>query len=87
MKPVKWPGDVVTKINEAVRDKKWEAETEYFKLKWYKVGTLHIEFKRMDLVAKMNALAGAKERRASDESTARTRSSLRPPGIRLMDGL
>jgi hypothetical protein len=56
--PVKWPGDMVTKITEAVRDKKWEAETEYFKLKWYKVGTLHIEFKRLDLVAKMNAMAG-----------------------------
>jgi hypothetical protein len=29
-------------------------ETEYFKCKWYKKGTLHIEFKRMDLVEKIN---------------------------------
>lgn len=35
-----------------------EAETEYFKFKWYKNGNCHIQFKRMDLVAKMNQIAG-----------------------------
>jgi len=55
---VKYPGDVVTKINEAINHKQWGAETEYFKLKWYKVGTLHIDFNRLDLVEKMNAMAG-----------------------------
>lgn len=55
---IKYPGDIVTAIQAATQSKKWEAETEYFRLKWYKVGTLHIEFKRSDLVAKMNAMAG-----------------------------
>ncbi|MFA5687809.1 MAG: DUF4942 domain-containing protein [Kiritimatiellales bacterium] len=34
-------------------------ETEYFKFKCYKNGNLHLEFKRMDLVAKLNEIGGA----------------------------
>ena len=56
--PVKYPGGMYTALSTACRENKWKAETEYFKLKWYKVGTLHIDFKRLDLVAKMNAMAG-----------------------------
>ena len=33
-------------------------ETEYFKFKAYKNGNLHLEFKRMDLVQKLNQIAG-----------------------------
>lgn len=33
-------------------------ETEYFKFKCHKNGNLHLEFKRMDLVKKLNAAAG-----------------------------
>jgi uncharacterized OB-fold protein len=35
-------------------------ETEYFKFKACRNGNLHLEFKRPDLVAKLNALAGGK---------------------------
>lgn len=35
-------------------------ETEFFRCQWYKGETLHIEFKRPDLIAKLNALAGGK---------------------------
>ncbi|MFA7099988.1 MAG: DUF4942 domain-containing protein [Eubacteriales bacterium] len=56
--PIKYPGDMTTKIQAAMNDKLDFCETEYFKCKWYMKGTLHIEFKRMDLVAKLNKMAG-----------------------------
>lgn len=43
------------------------AETEYFKAKCCKNGNLHVEFKRLDLLARFNALAGGKNfKRATD---------------------
>jgi hypothetical protein len=33
-------------------------ETDYFRFKCYKKGTLHLEFKREDLVARLNQIAG-----------------------------
>lgn len=45
---------LVDKINTSK-----DGETEYFKYKIYKNGNLHIEFKRMDLVDKLNRIAGA----------------------------
>jgi len=54
----KYPEDAVTKINEAIGDKKWDCETEYFAFRWYKKGSLHIRLKRLDLVRCLNKLAG-----------------------------
>lgn len=56
----KYPGDAVTQIRDAISQnpRKWSCETEYFEFKWHKKGTMHIKFKRMDLVKKLNALAG-----------------------------
>jgi hypothetical protein len=54
----KYPEDAVTKINEAIGDNQWECETEYFAFRWYKKGSLHIRFKRLDLVRRLNKLAG-----------------------------
>ncbi|MEI7636078.1 MAG: DUF4942 domain-containing protein [Syntrophus sp. (in: bacteria)] len=56
--PIKWPGDIITALTEACRNNQWETETDYFHLKWFKAGTLHIEFKRQDLLAKLNSIAG-----------------------------
>jgi len=56
--PIKYPGDLVTQIQTAIQNKKWGCETEYFKCKWYHKGTLHIEFKRMDLINQLNKTAG-----------------------------
>jgi len=53
-----YPSGIVTTLNEACRQKQWEAETDYFILKWYKKGSLHIEFKRLDLVTEINKRAG-----------------------------
>lgn len=49
--------NIVIKIRE-VQAKQSEFETEYFRLKWFKKGTLHIEFRRLDLVDKINSIAG-----------------------------
>ena len=53
---VSYPGDLVTIIRDNIKSMK--AETDYFKLKWYKKGTLHIEFKRLDLLERLNAIGG-----------------------------
>ena len=54
----KYPGNLVTAIKEACREGKMGCETEYFTVKWYKKGTMHLEFKRLDLLDKVNAKAG-----------------------------
>jgi hypothetical protein len=54
----KYPGNLITAIREALQKREWKAETPYFACKWFKAGTLHIRFKRMDLVAKLNRIAG-----------------------------
>lgn len=61
--PIKYPGDLVTKIQTAIQEKKWYCDTEYFDCKWYKKGTLHIRFKRMDLVNEINRIAGGNKLR------------------------
>ena len=54
----KYPKDLVTIITMAMHERRWEAETEYFKCKWHKKGSMHITFKRMDLVRELNRIAG-----------------------------
>ena len=54
----KYPGNLVTAIKEECRKNIKSCETEYFIVKWYKKGTMHIEFKRLDLLDKVNAKAG-----------------------------
>lgn len=48
----------LNRIRNACENNLPGCETEYFKFKWYKNGNLHLTFKRMDLVAKMNRIAG-----------------------------
>lgn len=55
---VSYPGDLLTTIRTAIRAKEWKCETEKFKVKWYKKGTMHIEFKDMRLVHELNRIAG-----------------------------
>ena len=54
----KYPHDLVTTIKTAIRENRWEAETEYFRCKWHKKRSLHITFKRLDLVQELNRIAG-----------------------------
>jgi len=55
-----YPNDLVTKAKEAVRAKNSEFETDYFDCRaYFKTGTLHIKFKRSDLVARFNMIGAA----------------------------
>ena len=46
-------------VGAALASQETQLETEYFKLKWFTNGNLHVEFKRMDLVARLNQIGGA----------------------------
>lgn len=48
------PDTLAMGIRTAMRAKLQSCETEYFVCKWFKKGTLHFVFKRMDLVAELN---------------------------------
>lgn len=47
---------VIGAISAAAQEGRFEAETEYFSVKWYKKGSVHIIFKRPDLVEKANRI-------------------------------
>ena len=44
------------KISEAERDKKDECDMEYFHVRWFRKGSGHLTFKRLDLVDRLNAI-------------------------------
>lgn len=44
-------------IRAAINRKEQRCENDYFKCKWHKTGSLHIEFKRLDLVDELNGRA------------------------------
>lgn len=50
--------DLQAAIHALPRSKPCVGETEFFAFKGFKKGTLHLRFKRMDLVARLNAIAG-----------------------------
>ena len=52
-----WQSELQTAIE---REKSGEGQTEYFKFRAFKKGTLHIEFVRLDLLAELNRRAGGK---------------------------
>lgn len=52
---VKYPGDLITKIE--ANDASNEIETEYFLAKWYNNKNLHLTFKRIDLLNKLGMMA------------------------------
>lgn len=55
--PVKPPDDLVTAMKGVMRDSQaTECETDYFKVRWFLKGTLHIWFKREDLLAELNRI-------------------------------
>lgn len=54
----KYPTDLKTVVKQTHANKEWKCETEYFKCKWFKKGSFHIEFKRLDLVDELNKIAG-----------------------------
>ena len=57
----KYPDGLVIAINQAMRERKTELETQYFRCKWYRNGNLHLEFKRPDLLKELNRYGGDHE--------------------------
>ena len=55
---IKYPHDLATTIKTAMIEKLWDVETEYFQCKWHKKQSMHITFKRLDLVRELNRIAG-----------------------------
>lgn len=41
-------------VSDAIKEKQNSYENEYWHLRWYKAGTVHITFKRLDLIDQMN---------------------------------
>ena len=59
-----YPGDFLTAVRKAAKDKAAAFETVYFECRAYhKTGTLHVQFKRLDLLSKFNEI-GAGESNA-----------------------
>jgi hypothetical protein len=60
------PGGYNTPLLDAIdtsgREKGGVGETEYFKFYAYQNGNLHLEFRRLDLVTRLNQIAGIKTR-------------------------
>jgi hypothetical protein len=52
-----YPVNAVTAINGGMMDRTGHAETEYFEFRWFQVGSLHIIFKRIDLLQEFNRIA------------------------------
>jgi len=71
----RYPADLKSLIKAAVKSDKWECETEYFKCKWYKKGSFHLTFKRMDLVAKLNQIAGGARLKPAGKHRKRKRDA------------
>jgi len=57
----KYPDGLVTTVNQAMRERKTEIETQYFRCRWYRNGNLHMEFKRIDLLKQLNQYGGDHE--------------------------
>jgi hypothetical protein len=56
--PPKYPGDAVTAIREALNGGAVAGETEYFRWKAFQNGNMHLEFKRADLLERLNVVGG-----------------------------
>ena len=54
----KYPHDLVTLIRGTMQQEKQSCETGYFVCKWYKLGTMCIRFKRLDLLKKLDEIGG-----------------------------
>jgi len=61
--------DAVNATNESSRGRYMCADTEYFSLRWYRNGHLHVTFKRQDLLDKWNRKVGAGQLHCGEDST------------------
>ena len=67
----KYPSDYLTKCKEAMHEGAHSFENEYFICKFYMNGNMHIQFKRMDLLAELNRIGGGEGLPGKDMQTKR----------------
>lgn len=63
-------GHLIAAINE-LKEFGEEGETEYFRFRAYKKGTLHIEFRRLDLLQELNIRGGGKKLKGEHGKSSR----------------
>jgi len=78
--PATYPTSLSSVMKAAIHVKEWKCETAYFRAKWFKAGTLHLEFKRLDLVDRLNGKA-ADHRSLRDEADAKRRGRRSAPQV------
>lgn len=62
-----WQSDLQMAIEKLPHSGNGRGETEYFRFRACKNGNLHLEFKRMDLVKRLNEVAGGKNLKTKDD--------------------
>ena len=68
----RYNGNLVSTIEYHGSEKRQSCETRYFECRWFKKGTLHITFKRQDLLDELNRRGGAAGDSIGDQETGRT---------------
>jgi len=61
--------DAVEKKNDERNGREMHATTDYYDIRWYRNGHMHLTFLRADLVAKWNRMAGAHQLHCGEDST------------------
>ena len=61
--PIKTHGGPIHDATATLTTWGQEAQTEYFAFRIHKCGTMHLRFKRLDLLARLNEIAGGKNLR------------------------
>lgn len=60
--------DLALAIRTIPRNQPCEGETQYFRFRGFRKGSLHLEFRRMDLVQRLNAIAGGARLKPATEA-------------------
>lgn len=71
------PENLVCAINTAMKDQELY-EDELYKIKWYLKGTMHIEFKRLDLLKKLNEAGAGQSNQVGDREYTHKKYDLVP---------
>ncbi len=65
------PEKLVTAITTAMKNEQNIYKDDMFKCKWYQKGTLHIEFKRLDLLKQLNRIGSGGKAEVGDKEYSR----------------
>ena len=68
----RYDGNLVSRIHFAGDQGKTRCETRYFDVRWFKKGTIHIVFKRQDLLDELNRRGAAASDALGEQEKVRT---------------